>query len=263
MPIPNPSFEDPGANPGEADQWTSLVITSGYDIADFAEGGIPKPVEDFEGSSWGTGAYVHTVTGSSVLFDVDDAPQPSNAETFDRWNFNIGYKTVVTGGVAVVFDGGELAETFEANDWGTDPYVTTLAISPTITETFEAPGWGVYITEITSGTVAQFDQGTVNYEDFEEVEGDLLFIVDDETTGLCAVPTGVHGKINGDKVTVLTTGTRPLGLAANAIYYVIVVSTTTFRLSKTNGGPAVTFGDLGIGSHYLHADETEFWTLTE
>lgn len=241
-------------------------------MVDFAEDGIPKPVEDFEGASWGTSPYVYTPTGTPVAFDADDAPQPSNAETFGRWSGNSAYQQVVSGGVAVEFDSGAAdAETFGGAGWGTSSYVTEVSIAAgnvgtTATESFEAPGWGAYVTTVESGVngaAVDFDQGTASAEDFEEVEPDVLFVVDDAATGLCAVPTGLHGKTNGDRVTVTTTGTRPAGLAANVPYFVIVVSTTTFRLSKTNGGAAVTFADLGIGSHYLHADERVFWTLTE
>lgn len=262
MALPNPSFEDAGANPGEADQWTTSVVGSTFIIADFAED-VPKPVEDFEGNSWGTDAYVYVPTGMPVAFDANEAPQPSNAETFNRWLFNGGYRTVVTGGVAVVFSGGASAETFTASDWGTTGYETELADPITELENFEAPGWGAYSTEVTTGTDAEFDQGTATVEDFEEAEGDVLFFVSDEATGLCAVPTGVHGKSNGDRVTLKTTGTLPIGTAANIPYYVIVVSTTTFRISKTNGGAAVVFSSLGSGSLYLHADERYFWTVTE
>jgi hypothetical protein len=267
MTIPNPSFETAGASPGLANQWTLATVASYGLIADFAEGGIPKPVEDFTGASWGTVPYVYTASGSAVVFDANDAPQPSNAETFVRWSFNIGYQTEVSGGVAVVFDGGAQAETFTAADWGTDQYELELSDPPTELETFDGAGWGSDLTTIvvpTNGTtIDYFDQLTSDVEDFEEVEPDVLFFVDDAATGLCAVPSGVHAKSNGDRVTVTTTGTRPEGLAANAPYFVIVVSATTFRLSKTNGGPAITFDDLGSGSHYLHADERDFWTLTE
>lgn len=239
------------------------IIANGGAVVDFAEDGIPKPVENFDGPSWGTDQYVYAVTGVAVVFDSDDSPETSNAETFDRWSGNAGYRTVVTGGTAVAFDGGAVAETFTAADWDTTPYVTTLELAFTVTETFEPPGWGAYVTDVVGGTDVMFDQGTQSVEDFEEVEGDLLFVVDDAASGLCSVPTGVHGKSNGDRITVLSTGTRPSGLAANAVYYVINVSTTTFRLSKTNLGSAVTFGDLGIGSQYLHADERVYWTNTE
>ncbi len=272
MTIPNPSFEDAGAAPGLADQWSVSISTTGGLIADFAEGGIPKPVEDFSGTSWGTDPYVHTVSGGTPqIFDSDESPTPSGAEMFDRWSNNAAYQTVVSGGAAVQFNGNTLLyEGFEAADWGTDPYVTEVSVSAgnagtTVLETFES-GWGTYTTTVAAGVNGDsvlFDDGASDVEDFEEVEADVLFVVSDVGSGLCAVPTGVHGKSNGDLVTVTSTGSRPSGLGANIPYYVIVVTTTTFRLSKTNGGPAVPFGDLGSGSHFLHADETAFWTLTE
>lgn len=262
MPIPNPSFEDAGANSGDADQWSVSVLSAGGAIADFAED-APKPVEDFEGASWGTDAFIYAPTGMPVAFDADEAPQPNNAETFGRWKSNEGYQTIVSGGVAVVFSGPATAETFSSSDWGTAGYATEVVDPTTELETFEAPGWGAHSAIVSGGTTVSFDRGTSDVEDFEEAEGDVLFFVSDEATGLCAVPTGVHGKSNGDRVTLKTTGALPTGTAANIPYYVIVVSTTTFRISKTNGGAAVVFSSLGSGSLYLHADERYFWTVTE
>lgn len=269
---PNPSFEDAGASPGEADSWTIVITFGGYLIADFGEGGIPKDVEDFEGALWGTSPYLYVVaTGLVATFDSLVAPTPSTAETFSRWSQNASYVTIVSTGLAAVFDGGE-AETFGGAGWGLSPYFTEVSddvgnASPINLETFEDPGWtGTYYDTVEvgiNGVAAMFDNGTSAVEDFEEVVPDLLFIVDDAATGLLAVPTGTHDKANGDKVTTLSTGVRPSGLAANVVYYVAVVSPSTFRLSKTNGGPAVTFGDLGSGSHYLHADETIYWCPKE
>ena len=55
-----------------------------------------------------------------------------------------------------------------------------------------------------------------------------------------------HGLVNGNKVTLSTTGTLPNGLL-NQLYYVVTSTTNTFQLSLTIGGPAVEILDTGAG----------------
>lgn len=55
-----------------------------------------------------------------------------------------------------------------------------------------------------------------------------------------------HGLVDGNKVTLSSTGTLPGGLA-NQLYYVITPTTNTFQLSLTIDGPPVTITDVGSG----------------
>ncbi len=60
-----------------------------------------------------------------------------------------------------------------------------------------------------------------------------------------------HGFTAGKKVTFTTTGTLPSGLAVGATYYVLAAGLTasTFRVSATDGGPAINTGGSQSGTH--------------
>ncbi len=67
-----------------------------------------------------------------------------------------------------------------------------------------------------------------------------------------------HGLEAGDKVYITTTGTLPTGLTAGTAdagpyYYVKApVTSDTFQLSSTSGGPAIAFGGASVGTHKIH-----------
>ncbi len=68
-----------------------------------------------------------------------------------------------------------------------------------------------------------------------------------------AVPTftaDCHGLEAGDKVVLTGSAGLPCGLQANSIYYVIAsgLTTSTFRLSRTDGGTAIALTDTADGS---------------
>lgn len=56
-----------------------------------------------------------------------------------------------------------------------------------------------------------------------------------------------HGLVNGDAVTMITTGTMPGGLIANTVYYVVNATTNTFQISLTTNGPSIDFTSTGTG----------------
>lgn len=60
-----------------------------------------------------------------------------------------------------------------------------------------------------------------------------------------------HGRVNGDKVRVSSTGTLPGGLSANTDYFVRDVSGSTFKLAETSGGAAIDITSAGTGTHSL------------
>ena len=75
--------------------------------------------------------------------------------------------------------------------------------------------------------------------------------------------TGTHALANGDKVIFSRTGdyaTQATGITAGRIYYVVnVVGTTTFKVSLTSGGAAIT---LGTSTSNLDLRKTWATTLT-
>lgn len=80
------------------------------------------------------------------------------------------------------------------------------------------------------------------------------------TTGTCTV-TG-REFTTGDRVKVINSGgDLPTGLSALTTYYVINASGSTFKLSLTSGGPAVSISAIGTGTHYIAADTAGFETL--
>ncbi len=58
-----------------------------------------------------------------------------------------------------------------------------------------------------------------------------------------------HGLTEGDCIWVSSGTTLPAGLSASTNYYVIAVTTNTFKVSATPGGPEVDITDTGTGTH--------------
>jgi hypothetical protein len=73
------------------------------------------------------------------------------------------------------------------------------------------------------------------------------------------ITANAHGLSNGDRVELTTTTTLPAGLSLNTIYYVMVLTANTFKLSidsNTDGnGTPVNITDTGTGTHT--------WTITD
>ena len=58
-----------------------------------------------------------------------------------------------------------------------------------------------------------------------------------------------HGKANGDKVVLSTTGKLPDGLDAGVTYYVVAQATNTYQLALTPGGAAIVTTGTQTGVH--------------
>ena len=112
-----------------------------------------------------------------------------------------------------------------------------------------------------TGTTALFTNpsGLQAAETFEAVAPDLIFAVPAPGTDECETLVA-HGKSNGFKVTLLTTGILPGGLTTNVPYFFVSASGLIFKLSLTFGGAPIDILDAGIGTHSIHADETLYWT---
>lgn len=263
MPAPvNPSFE--AGDAGTAANWTVTITFGGWPVADFAEA-LPKPYEDFAGTSWGTDAYVSVPSGTGALFDVGLVQHPRTAETFIVWTGVGVYAYTLDVGIGATFPGpvGTLgAETFEASGWGNVPFDTVVAGSPVV-EDFSSISWNggeaLHI-DVPTGTHATFG-GAALSESFSPAAADIVFIPD-PGTNTCTT-TAPHGQGNGYKVTVGTKGRLAGGFVSNQVYYFVNAGTTTFQLARTFGGTPITITDVGSGTQYVHADEAEFWTIVE
>lgn len=78
----------------------------------------------------------------------------------------------------------------------------------------------------------------------------------DDTTDLCTA-SGILGNNNfvGQAVKFTSSGTLPAGLTANVTYFLIYVSTSTFKVASTialaNAGTAINITDTGTGTHTI------------
>jgi hypothetical protein len=92
----------------------------------------------------------------------------------------------------------------------------------------------------TSGTAAFYDFETA----FSNTTGNTFSF---SVSGSTFTATG-HNFVNGNIVQFYTTGTLPTGISAATDYYVINVSGSTFQVSTTYGGSAVTLSSSGSGT---------------
>ena len=67
------------------------------------------------------------------------------------------------------------------------------------------------------------------------------------TTGI--ITSAGHGRSNGNTISMTTTDTLPAGLTVGVVYYLVSVTTDTFKVALTLGGTAVTISDTGTGTH--------------
>ena len=173
MAIQNPGFENGGANPGDAEHWTYLTVTSLERLAGFG----PTPHEAWEGferwfdllNDFGT------LTVAIAFFD----PLAEGHEDFEEaWNNDIFLTELPTGQVETAPFGGGAVEDME-DGWSNTSYITEWELVPDITGQFDdepredfedqwrsnqsyAWSWAA----LTSQT-AMFDAGTDSNEDFE------------------------------------------------------------------------------------------------
>jgi hypothetical protein len=131
MALLNPSFEDPGAFPGEAEHWTLRTVASLEQIAGF--GPLPERAwEDFERwlELW---ASLEDVPVARAFF----APDGQGIETFEQGFQNVPYFfELPTGQVAPALFGGDPVEDLEAG-WSNVPYLWTWDEVPALAALFD------------------------------------------------------------------------------------------------------------------------------
>jgi hypothetical protein len=72
-----------------------------------------------------------------------------------------------------------------------------------------------------------------------------------------------HGLVNGNTVTLTTTGALPTGLIPNQTYYVIAAFANQFRLALTSGGASINTTGTQSGVHTAIGPYTEFASATQ
>ena len=72
------------------------------------------------------------------------------------------------------------------------------------------------------------------------------------------ITSNAHGLVNGNKIVLTTTDTLPAGLSTGTVYYVVQVTTNTFKVSTEPGdsGPEVDITDTGTGTHTFTMQDT-------
>lgn len=237
---------------------------SGWLIADF---GVDSPlsVETF-GPGWSNPEYVATIVGINAPFDSvwvsRYLPTPNGVESFAYWR-RFTRRTSVFGPSALFYyvsTNEYLAEEWFTSGWSNDDYMTTIN-GQNFWESFLSWIPDPYITDTIGGTEAEFGtgEGPATVEYFTDIRPDTIFVADPDMNTFIA-PN--HYLFDEEPVFVLSTGTRPSGLAQNIQYYVIFLSTNEFKLSKTPGGAAIVVTDPGTGVHSCRSDQTKFWTTT-
>ena len=117
---------------------------------------------------------------------------------------------------------------------------TTFGTPNSITGAANLNGLPNTATIATSGEAVYYDFETA----FSNTTGNTFSF---SVSGSTFTATG-HNFVNGNIVQFYTTGTLPTGISAATDYYVINVSGSTFQVSATYGGSAVTLSSSGSGT---------------
>ena len=173
MAILNPSFEDAGAQPGEAEHWTIQTVAGRERIAGFG----PAPHEAWEGfERWFDLALVFADGDLAIaLFD----PLAEGYEDFeDAWDNDLYLTELPTGQIVTAPFGGGAVEDME-DGWSNVPYATAWEEVAGVIGLFDAEpredfeeSWDgnesfIWDWAMAVGVIANFDGGADTDEDFE------------------------------------------------------------------------------------------------
>lgn len=173
MAILNPSFEDAGAQPGEAAHWTLQTLASRERIAGFG----PAPHEAWEGFEWWFDLLddLAAVTVAIAFFD----PLAEGYEDFNEgWGNDLYLTELPTGQIITAAFGGGVVEDLE-DGWSNVPYAMAWEDVGAVTGVFDGEPredfeeeWRsnqafLWAWEMAAGVIAAFDGGADTNEDFE------------------------------------------------------------------------------------------------
>ncbi|PIE63960.1 MAG: hypothetical protein CSA24_03350 [Deltaproteobacteria bacterium] len=173
MPIQNPSFEDGGAIPGEAEHWTLLTVTSLERIAGFG----PVPHEAWEGfERWFE--LRDDFDGVAVAIAFFDPLAEGHEDFEEAWSNDIYLTELPTGQVVTAPFGGGAVEDME-DGWSNVPFATSWAEVAAVIGQFDGEPredfeeqWRsnqsyTWAWAAVTASTAMFDAGADSNEDFE------------------------------------------------------------------------------------------------
>ena len=139
-----------------------------------------------------------------------------------------------------------LAATLEADEW-----VATQGYFQSINKTLSAP-FDTVSTPIRPGVAVPFHHGDISQVQVTKTV--LEFTSANVDTGDDTIAVAGHGLVDGDLVTFLTLGALPTGLVAATDYYVIRVTSGSFKLATTYAnaiaGTAINLTAVGSGTSF-------------
>jgi len=173
MAILNPSFEDAGAQPGEAEHWTLQTVTGRERIAGFG----PAPHEAWEGFERWFDLALAFADGALAIAFFD--PLAEGYEDFeDAWGNDLYLTELPTGQVVTAPFGGGAVEDLEGG-WSNVPFATAWEDVAGVIGVFDGEPredfeeqWRsnqafVWAWELAIGVIANFDGGAQTVEDDE------------------------------------------------------------------------------------------------
>lgn len=190
------------------------------------EGGLVA-AEDFE-AAWGNTPFLSVIAASVDATFVIAEPVPEPFEAFEELWGNTPYYTQVVGTAAGFSTAFEVAEDLE-EEWLNSPYYVTV------------PG----------PVVATFD--TEAAEDLEEAwdtgyAGAVFPVILVDPAPNAITTAQPHGLTDGAQVTIASTVTLPVPLAANVAYFVLISTPSIVRLALTLNGSAIDITTSGSGA---------------
>jgi hypothetical protein len=283
MAVLNPSFEDAGASPGQAANWTVASTVTTFEIASFDTGGYIG-WEDFESDWSNTPFYSEFGAGALEVAEFESTTTiPNEVEDFEQLWSNLPYLTELSVIDAATFDGNDF-ENFEAAGW--DPNYKTAFSGGDIDaavfdgndyENFEAAGWDPNYKTVFSGgdlSNAEFTEWNnttnlyinVDYERFEKAVHVRAFSVDPATDILTL--NGTHPFSSPAtppiKLERVGSGNLPTPLNEADTYYANVQTSVSIKLQLAPGAsPVVDITDRGTGTHNVIPDLKAYWYYME
>ena len=173
MAVLNPSFEDAGAQPGEAEHWTLQTVTGRERIAGFA----PAPHEAWESFEHWFELALAFADGALAIAFFD--PLAEGYEDFeDAWGNDLYLTELPTGQIVTAPFGGGAVEDMEGG-WSNVPFATAWEEVAGVIGVFDGEPredfeeqWRsnqafVWAWELAVGVIANFDGGAQTVEDYE------------------------------------------------------------------------------------------------
>lgn len=137
-----------------------------------------------------------------------------------------------------------------------DGYGPAPSLNPT-TAALPAACRGKFFARNSDGSITTF--AAISNQIFKLNNTDFSWTPVSKVTALTSISNGSpavftlnsHGRSNGEKIVLSTTGTLPTPLTVGTPYFIINSATNTFNVSLTSGGPAINTTGAGSGTHSM------------